>query len=152
MPTVIWLHGLGDSGAGWSHLRSELRIGGVDYIFPDAPVQPVSCNGGMSMPSWMDLDDIPVKLGLRDDAEGLEKSTAMIHAEIDKVVAKGTPAEQVLVGGFSQGGAMAVRGELAGARGVRHAGAGAELHRASPERRVVHVCRPGRGGGVHRVG
>ena len=109
MPTVIWLHGLGDSGAGWSHLRSELRIGGVDYIFPDAPVQPVSCNGGMSMPSWMDLDDIPVKLGLRDDAEGLEKSTALIHAEIDKVVANGTPAEKVLVGGFSQGGAMAVR-------------------------------------------
>ena len=112
-PTVIWLHGLGDSGAGWSHLRQELRIDGVDFVFPDAPVAPVTCNGGMEMRSWMDLADIPVTLdtpGVRSgDAAGLDTSTEAVHKEIDKVVAKGTPASKILVGGFSQGGAMAVR-------------------------------------------
>jgi hypothetical protein len=68
---VVWLHGLGDSGAGWSFLQHEIgaslakTVGGpLKWVFPTAPTAPVTCNGGFSMTSWMDLDDIPVS-GLR---------------------------------------------------------------------------------------
>jgi hypothetical protein len=65
---VVWLHGLGDSGAGWSFLQHEIgaslatAVGGpLKWVFPTAPTAPVTCNGGFSMTSWMDLDDIPVR-------------------------------------------------------------------------------------------
>ena len=69
---VIWLHGLGDSGDGWSHLRREMGVR-AEWQFPTAPTQPVSCNGGHRMTSWMDLEEIPVTHPERfDDAEGLQ--------------------------------------------------------------------------------
>ena len=46
MPTIVWIHGLGDSGSGWAHMKSELRLPGVEYVLPDAPDNPVTCNGG----------------------------------------------------------------------------------------------------------
>ena len=105
----LFLHGLGDTGRGWSHLPQELRLPkGVRYSFPDAPVQPVSCNGGQRMTSWMDLQSIPVQPGDPDDVVGLEASRKAIHALIDKEVASGTPSTDIVVGGFSQGGAMAL--------------------------------------------
>lgn len=53
-PLIIWLHGLGDTGRGWAHLPRELRLGPqVSFSFPDAPQQPVTCNGGYVMTSWM---------------------------------------------------------------------------------------------------
>ena len=107
-PLIIWLHGLGDSGAGWSHLKSELGLNGVRYIFPDAPVAPVSCNGGMRMTSWMDLQDIPVTTSNVDDIAGLEASTKVVHEIIDREVANGTPSTSIVLGGFSQGSAMAI--------------------------------------------
>ena len=64
---VVWLHGLGDTGAGWSFLQGEIggavgaAVGGaVKWIFPTAPTAGVTCNGGFEMTSWMDLEDIPV--------------------------------------------------------------------------------------------
>ena len=69
---VVWLHGLGDSGEGWTFLQHEIgaalvaAVGGpVQWVFPDAPTAAVSCNAGFSMTSWMDLDEIPVRPGLR---------------------------------------------------------------------------------------
>lgn len=107
---ILWLHGLGDSGAGWSHLKRELSLGDrVRYLHPDAPTSPVTCNGGYRMTSWMDLDTIPVSLSLPDDEEGLKASSAIIHALLDKEVAAGTPSTDIVVGGFSQGAAMALR-------------------------------------------
>ena len=111
---VIWLHGLGDSGMGWSFLGSQLRFPKeIAYSYPDAPNQPVSCNGGMGMPSWMDLVQIPVMPGLADDKPGLEASSKRIHELIDAEVAKGTPSERIVLGGFSQGGALAMRAGFA---------------------------------------
>lgn len=107
-PLVIFLHGLGDSGDGWRHLRQELGLAGPRYSFPDAPIQAVTCNGGMEMTSWMDLDEIPVTLSLRDDVEGLELSKKRIHKLIDEAVAAGTPSSRIVLGGFSQGAAMAL--------------------------------------------
>lgn len=110
MPVVLWLHGLGDTGDGWRHLPRELRLSGdFKFIFPDAPVQPVSCNGGFKMTSWMDLDEIPVSLGIRDDEVGLASSTKIVHDIIKKEMAdNGTPSTDIVIGGFSQGGAMAL--------------------------------------------
>ena len=102
--SVIWLHGLGDTGRGWSHLKHELRLPqAVRYAFPDAPDAPVTCNGGYVMTSWMDLETIPISNGLPDDAKGLADSTQIIHALIDAEVAKGTASEDIVLGGFSQG-------------------------------------------------
>ena len=61
--SVIWLHGLGDSGAGWSDIQYQLgpKVGKhVKWVFPNAPNQAVTCNNGMTMPSWFDLDGIPL--------------------------------------------------------------------------------------------
>ena len=107
MPAIVWLHGLGDSGRGWSHLKGELGLKGVQYTFPDAPVNPVSCNGGYEMTSWMDLENIPVALGDKNDLKGVTASAALVHAALDAVVAK-MPSTEVVLGGFSQGGAMAL--------------------------------------------
>ena len=107
-PTIVWIHGLGDSGSGWAHLEHELRLPGVQYVLPDAPSNPVSCNGGFRMPSWMDLQNIPVALGDKHDAVGVKESAAIIHSTIDGVLAKGTASKDVVLGGFSQGGAMAL--------------------------------------------
>eukprot|EP00966_Prymnesium_polylepis_P045534 1054550-Prymnesium_polylepis.1 len=107
-PTIVWLHGLGDSGRGWSHLRSELNLTGVEYAFPDAPTNPVTCNGGFRMTSWMDLENIPVSIGDKNDLAGVKASAELVHATLDAVVAKGTPSSEIVLGGFSQGGAMAL--------------------------------------------
>ena len=108
-PLIIWLHGLGDSGRGWAHLPSQLRLSSaVRYEFPDAPDQPVSRNGGLAMPSWMDLRSIPVCVGDADDESGLAASCERVHSLIDAAVAAGTPACAIVLGGFSQGGALAL--------------------------------------------
>jgi len=112
-PCIVWLHGLGDTGKGWAHLRNELRLStAVRYSFPDAPVQPVTCNGGARMTSWMDLHHIPVRIGIDpedpDDVAGLSASTARLHKLLDAEVAGGTPSTDIVLGGFSQGGAMAL--------------------------------------------
>ena len=106
---VVWLHGLGDSGMGWSFLKQERRLPQtVNYHFPDAPEAPVTCNDGYLMTSWMDLETIPIGRSLPDDVAGLEASTKIIHKILDDEVEKGTPSERIVVGGFSQGAAMAM--------------------------------------------
>lgn len=109
-PFILFLHGLGDTGDGWAHLPRALRghATHIRYSFPDAPVQPVSCNGGYRMTSWMDLQAIPVELGSADDVAGLEASRTTIHSLIDDEIANGTPSTDIVLGGFSQGGAMAL--------------------------------------------
>ena len=105
--------GLGDTGKGWAMLRDELRLSStVRYTFPDAPTQPVSCNGGARMTSWMDLHHIPVRIGVDpdhpDDVAGLSASCTQLHKLLDAEIARGTPSTDIVLGGFSQGGAMAL--------------------------------------------
>ena len=105
LSSLIWLHGLGDSGAGWSFLRGELapRFPHLRFAFPNSPTQPVTLAGGEAMPSWMDLDDLPVTARTPEDRDGYEASTRLVHALIDKEVAAGVPASRIFLGGFSQG-------------------------------------------------
>ncbi|KAI8889559.1 Phospholipase/carboxylesterase [Backusella circina FSU 941] len=103
--TVLWLHGLGDSGAGWSFLGEELSglLPHVKWIFPNAPVKPISWNGGMRMPGWFDIYGIDDESIKREDEQGMLSSVASVNAIIRNEVDNGIPANRIVVGGFSQG-------------------------------------------------
>jgi lysophospholipase-2 len=119
---IVWLHGLGDCGASWTNLRAAAQAPHIKWVFPDAPNQPVSCNGGMKMPSWFDLEAIPVTADEPDDKVGLSNTVDQIVAMVRKLeLEDGIPSERVMVGGFSQGGcasllaALTCKHKLAGA-------------------------------------
>jgi predicted esterase len=104
--TVIFLHGLGDSGHGWSELVPQLQMPHVKFMFPNAPSMPVSLNMGMSMPAWFDLyslDDIT-----REDIDGMQNTRALVERLVQKEIDNGIPASRIVIGGFSQGGAIAL--------------------------------------------
>eukprot|EP00808_Paulinella_micropora_P014107 g76935.t1 len=106
--SVIWLHGLGDSGYGWSPMASEWGklLSHVKWIFPNAPIAPVTVNGGMEMPSWHDI----TRLDIVDTAGmvGVDHSRKIVEAYVRLEMAKGIPANRIAIGGFSQGAAMSV--------------------------------------------
>ncbi|XP_062335525.1 acyl-protein thioesterase 1 isoform X1 [Osmerus eperlanus] len=103
---VIFLHGLGDTGHGWAEAFAEIRTSHVKYICPHAPIMPVTLNMNMSMPSWFDI------IGLSTDAEedeiGIKKAAENIKALIDQEVKNGIPSHRIVLGGFSQGGALSL--------------------------------------------
>jgi predicted esterase len=104
---VIWLHGLGDRGASWDFLRSAMKDSAthVKWVFPDAPKQPVSANGGFKMSSWFDMKAIPVTPNAWDDKAGLSAVVEKIHSIVAKLEKRhGILPERIVVGGFSQGG------------------------------------------------
>lgn len=114
---VIWLHGLGDSGASWEYLEGAFRTPHIKWIFPNAPEQPVSCNGGFAMPSWFDLKAIPVGKDDWDDEKGLAAAVADINKIIDTLEKDdGIIAERIAVGGFSQGGCLSILSVLSSTR------------------------------------
>ncbi|XP_034269332.1 acyl-protein thioesterase 2 isoform X2 [Pantherophis guttatus] len=103
---VIFLHGLGDTGHSWADALSSIRLPYVKYICPHAPRIPVTLNMKMVMPSWFDL------MGLSPDApedeNGIKKAAENIKAVIDHEVKNGIPANRIILGGFSQGGALSL--------------------------------------------
>ncbi|KAM9419007.1 acyl-protein thioesterase 2-like isoform 2-T2 [Salvelinus alpinus] len=103
---VIFLHGLGDSGHGWADTMTTIRLPHVKYICPHAPRIPVTLNMKMTMPSWFDL------MGLSpdspEDEAGIKRAAENIKAIIDHEVKNGIPANRVMLGGFSQGGALSL--------------------------------------------
>ena len=116
---VVWLHGLGDSGAGWKFIEGELssgltqKLGGaVKWLFPTAPIAPVACNNGFESTSWMNLDSIPVQPGCKDYKEDIKASIALVHAQIESLESEGILPEKIVVGGFSQGGALSLLSTL----------------------------------------
>lgn len=111
--TLIWMHGLGDSGHGHAPLANELTFPeelGVKYIFPHAPSIPVTINGGMSMPAWYDI--LEMNLGRKIDEAGLEASSQKISALIEHEVEIGIDSKKIMLVGFSQGGAVALHTSL----------------------------------------
>lgn len=110
---LIFLHGLGDTPAGWSDLKQMLpslkpRLAQLEYVFPAAPIIPISINGGATMPGWFDLYDWPIEVGSKDDPEGLQAGVAAVERHVQALNDKGIPTEKIIVGGFSQGGAIAL--------------------------------------------
>jgi phospholipase/carboxylesterase len=106
---VIWLHGLGDDGNGWSQVVGALglpRTKAVRFLFPHAPVMPVTINNGMSMRAWYDFKD--ADFSSRADLAGVRKSQAHVEALIAREVQRGIDARRIVLAGFSQGGAIAL--------------------------------------------
>lgn len=104
---VVWLHGLGADGHDFAPIVPELGLpkeAGVRFIFPHAPVRPITLNGGMAMRAWYDIKSL-TKLSLQDDA-GIRDSERIVHGYLDKEIAAGIPAEKIVLAGFSQGGAI----------------------------------------------
>jgi predicted esterase len=124
---LIFLHGLGDTPAGWSELESILpsmhsRLASLEYVFPAAPTIPLSINGGMRMPGWFDLYDWPIDVGSQDDPEGLTAGVAQIEAHVQKLNEQGIPPSKIVIGGFSQGGAVALLTAYRNSSGEAYAG------------------------------
>jgi phospholipase/carboxylesterase len=106
---VIWLHGLGDSGAGFAPVVPLLNLPdghGVRFIFPNAPEQPVTINNGFVMPSWYDINDS--NLHNRADMVGVLVSESLVRALIDEQIDSGIAANNIVLAGFSQGGVMSL--------------------------------------------
>jgi len=106
---VIWLHGLGADGHDFASLVPELDLAGcppIRFVFPHAPSMPVTVNGGYMMPAWYDI--LGPNLVSQQDAAGIQASERAIAALIAHEVARGIPAERIVLAGFSQGCAMAL--------------------------------------------
>jgi phospholipase/carboxylesterase len=123
--SVIILHGLGASGDDFVPVCEQMTlqpVGDVRYVLPHAPMRPVTLNNGFVMPAWYDI----VALGgpAREDEAGLRASQAIVESLIAREVARGVPSSRIVVGGFSQGCAMALltglrhRDKLAGIVGL----------------------------------
>jgi phospholipase/carboxylesterase len=105
--TVIILHGLGADGTDFLSMADELRldaVGPLRYVFPRAPVRPVTINGGQPMRAWYDV--MGADIARREDAAGLRESFAQVHQLLDAEVARGMPAARIVLAGFSQGCAV----------------------------------------------
>ncbi len=106
---VVWLHGLGDSGDGFAPIVPELRLpksSGIRFLFPHAPVRPITINGGMQMRGWYDIKTWD--LNDRADETGVRESATAVTALLDKLIEQGIPANRILLAGFSQGGVIAL--------------------------------------------
>lgn len=104
---VIWLHGLGADGYDFEPIVPELRTSGsVRFVFPHAPVRPVTINGGMRMRAWYDIAGFGP--GAPQDEVGIRASAAALAALVAREAERGVPPERVVIAGFSQGGAIAL--------------------------------------------
>ncbi|CAL1145689.1 unnamed protein product, partial [Cladocopium goreaui] len=105
---VILLHGLGDTAEGWLSGAHFLLQGLPEtrFLLPTAPIQAVTLNGGMAMPSWYDIRG----LGERADepCDGIEDSRATVKKLIQEQLDEGIPADKMILAGFSQGGALSL--------------------------------------------
>ena len=107
--SVIVLHGLGADGNDFVPVARELDLsaaGAVRFVFPHAPVIPVTINGGYSMRAWYDI--FGADLVQREDEAGLRKSLSGVDALIEREKSRGVPAHRIVLAGFSQGCAMAL--------------------------------------------
>lgn len=114
---IIFVHGLGDSGDGWSwfpHVVKEANIvknaDAINFVFPNAPVIPITANGGQRMPAWFDLKQFgAVDKPNNQDPVGFLKSCDIVKKLVLEQIEKHhIPPEKILIGGFSQGAAISL--------------------------------------------
>jgi phospholipase/carboxylesterase len=112
---VIWLHGLGADGHDFEPIVPELGLDGdlgVRFVFPHAPLRPVTINQGFVMRAWYDI--LSLEIPLREDEVGLRSSAAALRALVEREARSGIPKSRIVLAGFSQGGAVALL------EGLRH--------------------------------
>ena len=114
--TILVLHGLGADGNDFVPLAQELDLraaGPVRFVFPHAPVRPVTINGGYRMRAWYDI--LGTETQRREDEPGLRESIQLVEELLAREKERGVPAQHIVLAGFSQGCAMALL------TGLRHA-------------------------------
>ena len=107
--SVIWLHGLGADGYDFEPIVPAFDFPAstaIRFIFPHAPIRPITVNGGMEMRGWYDIREW--SLNRNEDEEGIEQSRQIVHALIAAENKRGIPSEHIFLAGFSQGGAIAL--------------------------------------------
>ncbi len=110
---IILLHGLGADGHDLAPLAGELEVAGRDrirFLFPNAPLRPVSLNAGQVMRAWYDIHGLT--FDHPEDEPGIQASAAALHGLIEGQIDAGIAPGRIIVGGFSQGGAVALYGAL----------------------------------------
>jgi phospholipase/carboxylesterase len=167
---IIMLHGLGADGTDFLAFADEMKldaVGPVRWVFPRAPIRPVTINGGYRMRAWYDIFEmaanVPEALTRREDEAGLRESFAQVHALIEREVNRGVPAERIVLAGFSQGCAITLGAglrcphKLAGLAGL--SGYLTLASATAAERHAANLATPlflahGRNDGVvpHRAG
>lgn len=107
--SMIWLHGLGASGSDFLPIVPQLNLPlehRIRFVFPNAPIRPVTLNFGYPMPAWYDIYDLTGDAG--QDEEGIRKTEGLVRQFIEQEEQRGIAPERILLAGFSQGGAMAL--------------------------------------------
>ena len=105
--SVLWLHGLGADGHDFAPIVPELvrpHWPAIRFVFPHAPVQPITINNGVPMRAWYDI--VSMDFRSRADSAGVDASIVELELLIEREIARGIPAERILLAGFSQGGAV----------------------------------------------
>ncbi len=118
--SVIWLHGLGADGHDFEPVVPELRLPStlpLRFVFPHAPVRPVTINGGMTMRAWYDIVSLDAEG--RADEDGIRDSSAIVDAFVAAELERGVAADRIVLAGFSQGGAIALFNALTGTHDYR---------------------------------
>ena len=115
--SIIVLHGLGADGNDFVPIAHELdlsTVGPVRFVFPSAPVRPVTINGGYVMRAWYDIYPPSTQPAVprREDDEGLRASQALVQALLDREAQRGVPSHRTVLMGFSQGCAMTLMAGL----------------------------------------
>lgn len=116
---VIWLHGLGADGHDFAPIVPELlrpHWPAIRFVFPHAPVQPITINNGVRMRAWYDI--LGMDFRSRADKVGVKASVQALDALVEAEIARGIPAERILLAGFSQGGAVILSAALRWTRPV----------------------------------
>jgi len=106
---VIWLHGLGADGHDFEPIVPDLVQPGerpMRFVFPHAPIRPVTLNGGYAMRAWYDI--VALDRRSAEDENGIRASQAAIESLIRRENARGVPTGRIVLAGFSQGGALAL--------------------------------------------
>jgi phospholipase/carboxylesterase len=106
---VILMHGLGADGHDFETLVFELRLpaaSAIRWVFPHAPIRPVTLNGGLPMRAWYDI--IGLDRRSEEDEAGVRESAGGISALVQRERERGIPSDRIVLAGFSQGGAMAL--------------------------------------------
>ncbi len=105
--SIIWLHGLGADGHDFEPIIPELNLPdrmAIRFIFPHAPVRPVTINNGWEMRSWYDILSVGEMRGINEAQ--LKESCEQLQAFIEHEIERGIPSQRIIVAGFSQGGAV----------------------------------------------
>lgn len=107
--TIIWLHGLGADGSDFAPIVPQLRLPpelNVRFVFPHAPIMPVSINNGYEMRAWFDIPHPDLTQNI--DYAGIDRSREAINALIAEELARGITPANIIVAGFSQGSVLAM--------------------------------------------